>query len=321
MTAWRHMTDLWPKWTLAPVLPFWFWVAFMTARGDARWDHIAVAILATALAYGTSATKRLFLGLFPLGLVGLSYDAMRFVQHLGVSESTVHVCDLRAIELRWFGFDAGGTRVTLHDWLQAHATTWLDIICAIPYGTFLLVVIGYTVFLFIRDFRAQQRFAWGFLALNLAGFVTYHLYPAAPPWYFHHYGCTVDLAARASAGPNLARVDALLGVPYFAGVYGRASDVFGAVPSLHVAYPMLMMAVGWRVHRTLGRGLLALFFVWMCFSAVYLDHHWVADIVVGSAYALFVAMIVLRWSPVAGTNAQRAIALARAPAGQPGRAG
>jgi membrane-associated phospholipid phosphatase len=26
----------------------------------------------------------------------------------------------------------------------------------------------------------------------------------------------------------------------------------------------------------------------MCFSAVYLDHHWIIDVVVGSAYALVV---------------------------------
>jgi membrane-associated phospholipid phosphatase len=312
VTAWRHMTSLWPKWTLAPVLPFWAWVAFMAARGSARWDQIAVAVAAAGLAYGTPFTKRMFLGLLPLGLVGLSYDAMRFVAHLGVSESTVHLCDLRAVEARWFGIDLGGTRVTLHDWLQVHATPWLDVICAVPYGVFLFVVIGYTVFLFFRDFEAQQRFAWGFLVLNLAGFVTYHLYPAAPPWYFHQYGCTVDLTAAASAGPNLTRVDALLGVPYFSGVYGRSSDVFGAVPSLHVAYPTLMIAVGWPVHRNLGRALLAGFLAWMAFSAVYLDHHWIIDAVAGTSYALVVAALVGRWNPKLAGARRRTLGLAPA---------
>ena len=61
---------------------------------------------------------------------------------------------------------------------------------------------------------------WSFFVLNIAGFVTYHLYPAAPPWYFHLHGCTVDLAAPASAGPNLTRVDAWLGISYFAGFTG-----------------------------------------------------------------------------------------------------
>lgn len=298
MRVWAHMRELWPRFTLAPVLPFWAWAAFWMLRGQVRWDHIVIALVVTVLAYSTRTTRRLFIGLLPVGLVGLFYDAMRFVRNVGLSESTVHLCDLRAAEIRWFGVNVAGTRVTLHDWLQPHATTWLDLAGAVPYGTFLWVVVAYAIFLFVRDFHGLQRFTWGFLALNVVGFLTYHLYPAAPPWYYHQYGCAVDLAAKASAGPNLTRVDALLGIHYFAGFYGRSSDVFGAVPSLHVAYPLLMIFEGWRLHRWLGRTLLVLFYVWMCCAAVYLDHHWVIDIVLGSIYAVATAIgirQVVRW--------------------------
>lgn len=253
-----------------------------------------MAVLVSVLAYTSQATKRLFFGLLPLGLVALLYDGMRFVKNVGLTESNVHLCDLRNAELRWFGVNTGAARVTIQDWCQAHASIWLDVLCAIPYGTFLLVVASYALFLFFRDFSAQQRFAWGFLLLNVAGFLTYHLYPAAPPWYYHQHGCVVDLQAAASAGPNLERVDALVGVAYFTGFYGRASDIFGAIPSLHVAYPLLMAVEGWRRHNGLGRSLLVLFYAAMCFSAVYLDHHWVVDILVGSGYALIVALAIRR---------------------------
>src|SRR5260221_4921147 len=125
----------------------------------------------------------------------------------------------------------------------------------------------------------------------MGGFLTYHLFPAAPPWYYHQHRCAVDLSAAASAGPNLLRVDTFLGIPYFASLYGRSSDVFGAIPSLHVAYPLLMATSGWRLHHALGRTLLVFFYTWMCFSAVYLDHHWVIDILVGSFYALAAALV------------------------------
>ena len=104
----------------------------------------------------------------------------------------------------------------------------------------------------------------------------------------------VDLATHASEGPNLARVDAWLGIPYFAGVYGRSSDVFGAVPSLHVAYPLLMLLDGFRRHRWVGRVLLIWFYLSMCFAAVYLDHHWVFDIVLGSFYAVVISWTMRR---------------------------
>jgi membrane-associated phospholipid phosphatase len=293
MSVWEHARRLWPRYTWAPVLPFWLWALFWTVRGQLRWDHVALAVLTTALAYGNVHTKRLFFGLLPMGLVGLFYDGMRFFKNAGLTPASVHLCDLRALEIRWFGTGEGPTGRTAHDWFQAHPKTWLDLLCAVPYGTFLWVVLGYALFLFFTDFAAQQRFTWGFLLLNLAGFATYHIYPAAPPWYFHAHGCTVDLGAAASAGPNLLRVDALLGVHYFESFYGRASDVFGAVPSLHVAYPLLMVLEGWRRHRMLGRSLLVGFYFLMGFAAVYLDHHWIIDAVVGSVYAL-VAFAALR---------------------------
>lgn len=278
--------------SLVAVAGFWTWVAFMNVRGALRWDHVAVALLATALRFGPPALQKLFRALIPLGLVGVTYDAMRFVAHIGLDETTVHVCDLRELERTWFGITSQGERITLHDWLQPRAMPWLDLLCAVPYGAFLAVVFGYCFVLLLRDFEAQQRFAWGFLLLNLAGFTTYHLYPAAPPWYFHQNGCHVDLHAAASAGPNLLRVDSMLGVHYFAGLYGRASDVFGAFPSLHVAYPSLMLAVGWRVHGAMGRCLLALFLAWMAFSAVYLDHHWIIDVLAGATFAFTTAFLV-----------------------------
>ncbi|HKQ69659.1 MAG TPA: phosphatase PAP2 family protein [Polyangiaceae bacterium] len=289
-----HVRSLWPGFGWAAVLPFWIWVAFWSHLGSLRWDHWALAATATLLAFGNEKTKRLFVGLLPMSVVALFYDGMRLFKGAGLSAASVHVCDLRAAEVRWFGVGTGASRGTVHDWLQAHAVLPLDLVCAVPYGVFLYVVMGYAVYLLFRDFVSEQRFAWGFLALNLVGFATYQLYPAAPPWYFHRFGCVVHVGALPDAGPNLTRVDAWLGVPYFAGFYARSSDVFGAVPSLHVAYPLLMIQVGWDRHGRLGRALLVAFYSWMCAAAVYLDHHWVIDVILGSLYAVFVYQLVKR---------------------------
>jgi hypothetical protein len=193
-----------------------------------------------------------------------------------------------------FGYVQGGQRFTLHDFARAHASKAADLFFAVPYGVFIYAVMGFAIFLLVRDAPGAYRFTWGFFALNLFGFATYHLYPAAPPWYYHTHGCAIDLAAPASPGPNLLRVDHWLGVAYFTGFYGRSSDVFGAVPSLHVAYPLLMCLSGWRLCGWLVRTLLVGFYVWMCCAAVYLDHHWVIDIALGSVYALAVAALIDR---------------------------
>jgi hypothetical protein len=270
------------------VAPFVLWPLGWLLAGERRWEHVVLLVLVPLLAYGNTWSKRLFEGLFPIGILGLIYDSMRFVKDVGLTPSRVHLCDLRALDMRIASVTVDGTRGSVHDWFQAHPRAALDVLCAVPYGTFIEVTFAFAIFLYVKDYERMRAFSWTFLLLNIAGFVTYHLYPAAPPWYFHAHGCVVDLASRASEGPNLARVDALLGFHYFGGFYGRSSDVFGAVPSLHVGYPSMCLLFGWPVFRWIGRTFAILFLASMCFAAVYLDHHWIVDVIIGLSYTLLI---------------------------------
>lgn len=289
-----NIRELWPDYPFLPALPFVLWPLYCLLRGERRWELVLPVLLGGVLPYLGPRGKRLYLGLLPVGLVGLLYDGMRFVKHVGVSAETVHLCDLRALDARFFGTHLNGELVTVHDVLQAHVSLPLDVFFSIPYGTFIGAAFLFAVFLYVRDYPAMRRFTFAFLAMNVAAFVTYHVYPAAPPWYYHAHGCVVDVGAHASEGPNLARVDAWLGVPYFAGFYARSNNVFGAVPSLHVAYPLLIALEGFRPFGTLRSRALGwtlriasfAFVVWMATAAVYLDHHWVVDVVIGLSFGL-----------------------------------
>lgn len=281
-----HVRRLWPGLGVLLPLPFVAWSLGCIIAGEGRWEHVGLIVVAPLLAYASAPSKRLFVGILPMGLLGLVYDAMRWVKDLGVTPERVHLCDLRAIDMRIASVMVGGERGSVHDWLQQHPSTTLDLLGAVPYGTFLYVAIGFAIYLYVKDYERMRLFGWAFFVVNLAGFVTYHLYPAAPPWYFHQYGCHVDLAAHASEGPNLARVDALLGIHYFRDFYGRAADVYGAVPSLHASYPLLIALFGWPILKWPGRLFAITFLVSMCTAAVYLDHHWIIDVLLGLAYAL-----------------------------------
>jgi membrane-associated phospholipid phosphatase len=309
--ALAHVRRLWPGPGVWLPFPFVAWSLGCILAGKGRGEHVGLIIVAPLLAYASAASKRLFIGILPMGFLGLVYDAMRWVKDLGVTAPRVHLCDLRAIDMRIWSATIDGERGSVHDWLQLHSSTTLDLIGAVPYGTFVYVAIGFAIYLYVKDYERMRLFAWAFLVTNLIGFVTYHLYPAAPPWYFHQYGCNVDLAAHASEGPNLARVDALLGIHYFHGFYGRAADVFGAVPSLHVSYPLLIALFGWPVLRWPGRAFVIAFLVTMCAAAVYLDHHWIIDVILGLAYALAVYGVIMAIvkraeaaEPVAGHEAR-----------------
>lgn len=289
MTATHPRPSAWS--TVGLIAPFALYAAYCAARADLRVEHIL--LLATVvLAHIGPRSRQLLVGLLPLGLVAVLFDAMRPFQKVGLTESGVHLCDLRSLESTLFGYGKGDEARTLHDFFLVHHHPVVDVLCAVPYATFILWCVAGAVFLYFKDRASMVRFAWGFFLLNVAGFVTYHLLPAAPPWYFHAHGCVVDLATRASEGPALARVDALLGVPYFHGMYSKASSVFGAIPSLHCAYPMLLVLEGYRTFGPRLRAATIAYWMAMVFSAVYLDHHWVIDALVGSAYAVIVFFVV-----------------------------
>ena len=309
-----HLRSLGPWWTHLTVVPLLAWPLFLLARGERRWELTLLIPVVPVLCFLSKKTRKLYVGLYPIGLTAALYDLMRFAKSIGVSTPRVHICDLHRYELALFGITSGGVRMTLQDYFYAHPVKLLDFYCAVPYGTFLYVSVLFALFLYVRDYIALRRYAWTFFAMNVAAFATYHAYPAAPPWYFHAHGCVVDLEAHASEGTHLAAVDAALGLSYFRDLYGRSADVFGAVPSLHVAYPLLIVYEGWGQFRGLGRALSLVFFLSMLFSAVYLDHHWVIDVLLGLAYA---SAIHLLSRFVFGSRAL--VPLVRVPVGSYGR--
>jgi hypothetical protein len=291
--ALEHVRALWPRHAWVAPAPFLTWSTIQAMRGSLRWEHVAMPLAAIVLAYWNARTKRLLIGVYPVALVGVLYDAMAVVKKtFHLVSSHIHVCDLHAAEVALFGVPTSAGRVSVPEWLQGHTAAWADVLCAIPYATFVYSVMAFGAYLYFRSYDAMRMLGWAFLLMNLAGFITYHVYPAAPPWYVATHGCAVDLSALPSAGPALTRVDGMIGFPFFANMYARAATPFGAMPSLHVAYPMTMVVTGWRAVGARGRALLVGFYLWMCVSAAYLDHHWVLDMLLGTTYALTAGLLV-----------------------------
>ena len=154
------------------------------------------------------------------------------------------------------------------------------------------LAIGFLLF-FRRRFDVLRIFAFSFLLVNLLGFATYFIYPAAPPWYVSAFGLGPARMDVHSAAAAASRFDALLGTHFFDEMYGRGVDVYGAFPSLHVAYPLLAAWAAFRIPELRWVRVPAVcFFLLMCVSAVYLQHHYVIDVLLGIAYAVATVALV-----------------------------
>ena len=140
--------------------------------------------------------------------------------------------------------------------------------------------------------RLGPYVTWAFFWVNLLGYSTYYWFPAAPPWYVAKYGLGPARMDTPASQGGAVRFDQLLGTHFFSEMYGRATDVFGAIPSLHVAYPLLAVLFAFSIGT--ARTFCVFFYLIMVFSAIYLNHHYVLDILWGSTYAVFVFLVVRR---------------------------
>jgi membrane-associated phospholipid phosphatase len=234
---------------------------------------------------------RLFLRTFsPLVLVGVAFDSMRYFYWPGI-EGRVHVVEPYLFERAWFGI---GGRTLNEIFLERHWPA-LDLVTGFAYVAFVPEYIGLALLLFFRgSVAAAHTFTRCFLLVNVMGFATYFVYPAAPPWWVTAYGLGGAPMRILPAPAATVRFDALVGTRMFESLYANGIDVFGAYPSLHVSYPFLVLVFAF-LYRELrwARIPAALFFALMCLSAVYLQHHYVTDVVLGIAYAAVALGVVL----------------------------
>jgi membrane-associated phospholipid phosphatase len=257
------------------------YIAAVGLLGGLRFDHVLVGMLGFLDLYNEK-TRRFLSEFLPFIATGAVYDSMRYFYWPGIA-GRVHVAEPYLLERSWFGIGAQ----TPNEWFAEHHWAALDLLCGFAY----LVYVGeYLAVAFLLFFRRRSEtvrtLALAFLLVNLLGFATYFIYPVAPPWYVAEYGlgpARIDIHPAAAAA---SRFDLLLGTHFFDKIYGRGVDVYGAYPSLHVTYPLL---AAWAAFREKdlrwARGPAIAFFLLVCLSAVYLQHHYVVDVLLGIVYA------------------------------------
>jgi membrane-associated phospholipid phosphatase len=267
-------------------------LAFATAIG-LRWEHLAADGFLVVLPWigpkGLAAAR----AALPLWFTGVVVDNSRYLPLLG----TIHTSDIWRLEMSMFRVGP----ITWPEWFNAHPVVALDFLCGLAYATYLpeFFVVG-IIFYLAGDRQRFSALAWAFFAANMLGLLVYVFFPVAPPWYIidHGLGPADPLAGGSAAG--CARFDALLGIHYFSSFYSRNPNIFGAMPSLHVTYPVLVVWYAW------SRGLkwrvpTVAFALWVTFSAVYLAHHYWIDVIAGALTAIPCALL---GSRIAGLHAQ-----------------
>lgn len=251
--------------------------------------HVAVAAtIAAALCWGR--TRAVAAAFVPITITFYIYDSLRVIAPRVVNR--VIVAGVYDAERALFGVGDGDARRTLCEAALDIHLPWLDVTAGIVYSTHVLIVIGACLALLWATHRSAAAdwrvpvFCWGFLVMNLIANAIQLAFPVAPPWYVIAHGMAPPTVMSPGNAAGLLRIDALLGFPHFEGIYRQGSLTFGAMPSLHVAFPTWVALNAATVKGRIAGACLALA---MAFFAVYLQHHYILDVLAGAflAVALF----------------------------------
>jgi hypothetical protein len=278
-------------WRVAVCLVVGAYLATGAATNSIRFYHWFMLLAIPVAVLSGERGRRFFLDWAPLFAFWLIYDRLRLFQSLLYDR--VDVATAFHIE-RWaFGWMTAGTvpAHAAHAWLAntggtlARSIEWsaqavyFSHLFFLPLFIFSLWLLGERRAGFRESFR---RHMLAFSLLNFAGIAFYVLLPVAPPWWVTLNGMagpTVDSVAHANMASamsgNLIR-----------GMIKNAAQQFAAVPSLHGAYPVLLLLLFPRKKNWLAMMTLAMYGCAMWAATVVLNQHYIIDLVAGAVLAV-----------------------------------
>ncbi|GAB3801390.1 phosphatase PAP2 family protein [Spirosoma humi] len=246
-------------------------------------DQLVLVGLVNGLYYASSQSRKFVTGFSIFAVYWIVFDYMKAFPNY--QYNSVHIESLYALEKKLFGIGYGQSILTPNEYWLLHKTTFLNVLTGLFYLTWVPIPLSFATYLFFKDRPAFYPFALTFVLVNLLGFVLYYAYPAAPPWYIQAHGFIFDPHTPGNTG-GLAAFDHYVGVPVFASIYAKSSNVFAAMPSLHSSYPVIVLYYGIRKKMGFVNWFFGLIMVGIWFSAVYTSHHYVLDVLAGITCAL-----------------------------------
>jgi hypothetical protein len=202
-------------------------------------------------------------------------------------------------------------------WLQQHlyhpgvVEPW-DVFAATMYMLHFLAPLLAGFVLWMSNRELFRRFAVTFVLVAVAGFATYVLYPAVPPWMAAEslvaaHGQYIQGAHGHVYLPGVTNLFGVIAGHWYNPYHGTIFfpflhlhyDQVAAIPSEHAAYPLLFFLF---LRRQFGRPayLALLYIAALLFSITYMGQHYLLDAVIGFAYAAAGYALVMHVVPALG---------------------
>ncbi|HVS78901.1 MAG TPA: phosphatase PAP2 family protein [Candidatus Saccharimonadales bacterium] len=237
-------------------------------------DKLFVFLLFLFMAHGEAWA--MFKRIFPFVAILLVYESFRSV----ADRLNTHVDYSLSPHIDKFLF--GNLPVVyLQNWLWKGHTSWYDYVLYIPY-LFHFILPFFLVIVVWKTHESQYwRVVWTYLVVAFGSFLTFFLFPSAPPWLAsqnHHIQHITRISSDVWAG---------LGLHNFPSFYNHISpNPVAAIPSLHAAWATLLFIFVLKLYGRRWAALSAIYPALIFFGTVYEGEHYVFDIIAGIVYAI-----------------------------------
>jgi hypothetical protein len=259
-------------------------VLFVTKRSFWTPDTIFIVMLVIAVVFGQ--TRAFLVRFVPFVALLLTYDSFRGI----ADDLNANVHFMEMIQADRFMFNGALPTAVLQSWWWHGTLSWYDFYFYFLYTLhFVLPVVVAAIIWKVRD-ALYWQYMWALVGLSFAAFITYIVFPAAPPWMATEMGL-IEPIHRISSDIWWA-----MGITNFSEVYSNLSpNEVAAVPSLHSAYPLLMVMFLFKIFGWRKVWWTAIYPVSMWIGVVYMGEHYVIDAILGAMYAVIAYYISARF--------------------------
>lgn len=241
-------------------------------------DRYAVVLLAGA--FIIHHNKRFIHDFLPFILILISYDFFRgFADDIN---KNVHFFE--AINITKWIFNGHMPTVELQSRFYTPGFLhWYDYGAAFLYLIHFAVPLLFAFYLWIRNKKYFREYMLALVLLSYAGFLSYLLYPSAPPWLASAQGYIPHVTKIFNV--VMSQFPQRIDVPTLYRFVGY--NLVAAIPSMHASYPFLTLLFAIRYFKL--KGFLFLPYVLgMWLTIIYLGEHYFIDVVVGVIYCLVI---------------------------------